>query len=292
MASKKKNSKNVDAEEKSKGEAFWTMLETTLIGRYIECFLAVLLMAAIGFIYHTGWAIVDKTAEAVVQFVVELPKKITSKQPKQDMPNPPAQTTVTGKQPVDLVPDGFTIYEEIKGDLNKDSLDDVVLVIESASEDERGEGGIIIGFNMGTYYDIAVENRGLFTYENGGVGVRAKTSIKKGVLVIDDCYGIDGILYNKTYKFRHQNANFELIGYDFTMKRSDGEHYYTLYMASVNFMTKRILIKTTNHGGEVFNNEIWKDFAIEEPITLQSIETLDHYDVMVQIGQTPDKYAN
>ena len=85
----------------------------------------------------------------------------------------------------------------VKGDLNKDALEDIVLIIKGTDkskiiEDEnrgkldRNRRGIIVLLNKGNYYQLAAENYDCFSSENedGGVYFAAELNveIKKGNL--------------------------------------------------------------------------------------------------------------
>jgi uncharacterized protein (TIGR02145 family) len=287
MASKKRKGKNAPniEDKKSKWASLLEMAENTLVGRWIECILATLLAAGTGYLYHVGWSFVEKTAASAVQFVVGLkPKPVASKHP-----------TVIAKESADLVPAGYTIYEEIKGDLNKDGLDDIVLIIDGDSEGSRS--GIIIAFNTGDHYDIALKNFSCFSYEDIEFGKcgspnRMGVSIKKDVLVIDYSDGCAGTHYHETYKFRHQNTGFEMIGYDFVAEEySEGEDRpIILRTTSVNFLSKKMHTKTnkSSNGKKNTFDEVWNDIAIREPIALRSIVTFYDYSVMDHITKIVD----
>ena len=287
MASKKRNDKNILKQEgkKSKWATVLETVENTLIGRWIECILATLLMAGTGYLYHAGWSFVEKTMASAVQFVVELkPKPVASKHP-----------VVITKKSADFVPAGYSIYKEIKGDLNKDGLEDIVFIIDGDSEGSRS--GIIIAFNTRDLYDVALENFDCFSYENvefgrcGSPG-RMGVSIKKGVLVIDYGGGCGGTYYRETYKFRYQNVDFEMIGYDVVVEEYLwGEERTTiLRTASVNFLSKKMQTKTnkTPNGKKDTFDEVWNDIAIKEPITLRNIGTFYDYNVMDHITKIVD----
>lgn len=285
MASKKRRGKNTPKQEdkKSKWASLLETAENTLIGRWVECILATLLTVGTGYIYLVGWSFVEKTVASAKQFVVEhKPKPAASKHPA---------ATATARKNAGLVPAGYAIHAEIKGDLNKDGLEDIVLVIDGDSE--RIRSGIVIAFNTGEHYDVALENRGCFSYDEDvkfskcGSPNRMGVSIKNGVLVIEYAGGCVGTYPRETYKFRYQNVGFEMIGYDVTAEEYiSGENSpIILRTTSVNFLSKKMQTKTnkTSNNRKAAFDEVWNDIIIKEPIALRNIVTLYDYSVMEHI---------
>jgi hypothetical protein len=281
MTSKKKPCQTAKTGAEGEKKTFWaTMLETlwaSRIGRWLECILATLLLAATWYLHQSGWSLVEKTAASAVRFVAEL-------KPKPGAPKiPAAAVAATAKSPAGLVPAGYKIESEIKGDLNKDGLEDAVLAIDAKKEDSYG--GLLIAFNRGEHYETALENRECFSYEGinfgrSGIPGHMSISIKKGVLVIENSDGCCGYYYNLTYKFRYQNNDFELIGYDATYSGFGDEHYgentVIVSATSINFLTNKMQTKTNKaakRGKEVFD-EVWSDITVKEPLSLRKLENL------------------
>ena len=86
------------------------------------------------------------------------------------------------KTPKDFIPEGFVLFSETKGDLNKDGKEDLVLVIkatdksrfvqdEYAGELDRNRRGIRILFQTDNGYELALANDTCFSseQEDGGV---------------------------------------------------------------------------------------------------------------------------
>lgn len=288
MASKKRKGKNTPNIEgkKSKWTSLLETVENTLAGRWIECILATLLVAGTGYLYHVGWSFMEKAAASVKQFVVEhRPKPVASK-----------RHTVIAERIAGFIPAGYSIYEEIKGDLNKDGLEEIVLIIDDG-DSEGSRSGIIIAFNTGDHYDIALENFGCFSYEDVAFGKcgspnRMNASIKSGFLIIDYAGGCVGTYPRETYKFRYQDTSFELIGYDVVAEEylSGEDRPIILKTTSVNFLSKKMQIKTnkTSNNKKTAFDEVWNDITIKEPITLQNIGTFYDYSVMEHIALIVD----
>lgn len=130
------------------------------------------------------------------------------------------------KSPTDFIPAGYVIFDKVLGDLNKDGIEDCVLIIkgtdkskiikdEYRGELDRNRRGLLILFKNQNSYNLAAKNYTCFSSENedGGVYSAPELSfeIKKGNLYISYGHGRYG---NREYIFRFQNSDFELIGFN------------------------------------------------------------------------------
>jgi len=169
-------------------------------------------------------------------------------------------STENAKSPAALVPTGYKILEEVKGDLNKDGLDDYVFVI-TGKQDESNRG-LVVAFNKGESYENILENRSIYS----GI-VSMKVTIKKGVLsiVVGETFA-DGHRYEE-YKFRFQNSDFELIGYDYSEKNGG-----SVSNRSMNLLSNKMQTKEDG-------DEKWNDIVIKEPIKLRKINNFERFDV-------------
>ncbi len=185
-----------------------------------------------------------------------------------------------------FIPNGYVFYEAYSGDLNKDGLKDSVIIIKGTDKAKfvevenrgilnRNRRGILVLFNKKTHYELVTKNLACFSSENedGGVYFPPDLSfeIKKGNLYVQYGHGRYGYW---SYTFRHQNANFELIGYD---NQSGGP--ITESVTSINFSTKtKIEKKNTNYGTEgaeeVFKTTT-KKIKINQLIKLSEIKDFD-----------------
>ncbi|MNP09092.1 hypothetical protein D3C76_1011830 [compost metagenome] len=162
-----------------------------------------------------------------------------------------------------------------------------VIVDEYRGKLDRNRRGLIIAFNKGDHYELALDNPSCFSSENedGGVYFAPElwVSVEKGILQIHYGHGRYGYW---SYKFRYQNAGFELIGYDMSENRGPLVERVT----SINFSTKKILIKeninqdTQEDGDEIFK-ETWKRFTLPVPFTLKTVADFDdfYYDKLYKI---------
>lgn len=207
------------------------------------------------------------------------------------------------KNPKDFVPEGYTIHkyeggifaegwDYIKGDLNKDGIEDLVLIIkgtdkskiiqdENRGELDRNRRGIIVLFKKGEYYELAAKNYDCFSSENedGGVYFAAELNveIKKGNLNIHYGHGRYG---HWSYTFRYQNGDMELIGYDLYSSRGPVPQYEV----SINFLTKKKLTRDNlnkdddgDHYEENYQ-DTWENINIKKLIKLSEIKDFDELD--------------
>lgn len=196
--------------------------------------------------------------------------------------------TEQGKELTNFLPKGFVISERINGDLNKDGIEDCVLIIKGTDkskiikdrfleESDRNRRGIIILFKKNNHYELAVKNYDCFSSENedGGVYFAPELSIEinKGNLYINYGHGRYGYC---SYSFRFQNSDFELIGYD----SSDDSGPIVNRLTSVNFLSKKIQIKENinqnakEDGDEVFK-ETWKKIQVDKLVKLSEVKDFD-----------------
>jgi len=185
----------------------------------------------------------------------------------------PASTLASAentKSPAALVPAGYAILQEVKGDLNKDGLEDYAFVI--AGKNSRG---IVIAFNKGEEYEKILENRNIFSYSENMSST--DVTIKKGVLWIVRNLSEYTAPGPDNYTFRFQNSDFELIGYEDsrTFVRPDIQ-----YKVSINLLSKKMQTTGREWGGGRITSEEWNDIVIKKPIKLREISNLEDFDLM------------
>lgn len=194
---------------------------------------------------------------------------------------------------MDFLPLGYTIFEKIFGDLNKDGVEDCVLMIkgtdinkiitdENHGRLDRNRRGVIVLFNMNGRYELVVGNYDCFSSESedGGVYYAPELSIEinKGNLYVHYAHGRYG--YWK-YTFRFQNSGFELIGYD----QSENRGPLVEKQTSINFLSKKkqekVNINENATGGDEVFKETWKNITISRLIRLTEIKDFDELDMHV-----------
>jgi hypothetical protein len=197
---------------------------------------------------------------------------------------------VQKQTPTDFIPKGYVLFETVKGDLNKDSVEDCILIIKGTDKNkiitdeyrgklDRNRRGIIILLRKNDRYELALKNYDCFSSENedGGVYFAPELSVEmtKNNLLVHYGHGRYGYW---EYTFRYQNSDFELIGYDAT----DGG-VVTNSTTSINFLTKRKQQKiNTNEnaqGGDEVFKETWKRIIIDKPVKLSEIKDFDELDL-------------
>jgi hypothetical protein len=194
------------------------------------------------------------------------------------------------QNPSDYLPKGYVIFEKIIGDLNKDGIEDCVLIIKGTDTSkiitdeyrgklDRNRRGIIVLFNKKDHYELAVKNYNCFSSENedGGVYFAPELSveIKKGNLHVHYGHGRYGYWQ---YTFRFQNSDFELIGYD----ESNGGVVIESE-TSINFLTKmkqkKVNTNENAQGGDEVFKETWKKISVNKIIKLSEIKDFDELDM-------------
>lgn len=191
----------------------------------------------------------------------------------------------------DFLPKGYVIFEKIYGDLNKDGIEDCVIIIkdtkkskiikdENSSELDRNRRGIIVLFNKKDHYELAAKNYDCFSSENeyGGVYFPPELNVEivKDNLYINYSHGRYGYWI---YTFRFQNSDFELIGYN----DSSNKGSLVISEISMNFLTKKkfekvIVNENAESGDEVFE-ETWKKINVNKLIKLSEIKDFDVFKI-------------
>ncbi|KQS92248.1 hypothetical protein [Chryseobacterium sp. Leaf394] len=198
------------------------------------------------------------------------------------------------KNVVDFIPAGYALYkeegmEDIKGHLNKDGLQDVVLVIKGTNpakfvDDEyrgrldRNRRGIIVLLNKGSHYEVASKNYNCFSSENEDGGVyyapELGLSIEKGNLIVSYGHGRYG---HWSYTFRSQDGDLALIGYDASYNRGPVPQTET----SINFLTRKKLTRDNlnkDDDGESYVENFEDSWETVEVSTLLKLSEIKDFD--------------
>lgn len=203
-----------------------------------------------------------------------------------------SEAYIAHEKPSDFLPDGYTLFEEIpSGDLNKDGIKDLILIIKATRKDaffdheyqgrlDRNRRGIIVLFKVDGGYTSASENYTCFSseHEDGGVYVPPDLSVKgeKGNLYVHYGHGRYGYW---TYTFRFKNGDFELIGYD----SSNNMGPVTMSQTSINFVTKKkkesVNINRDNPDDEELFEDTWT--AIKPKKTFRLSQIIDFDELVV-----------
>ncbi len=239
------------------------VLEKTLFAGYSTA----ILFPALAFLLYSCGTATDPASRTNAADTVAFAEAQTP--PVTSAPPPEASSTSLAR----FVPEGYVLYEEsglenIAGDLNKDGLEDRVLLVKGTAKSkivpvenrgvlDRNRRGIIILFNTGNGYEKVLQNLDCFSSENeeGGVYYAPELypEIKKGNLYIQYLHGRYGYW---TYTFRYQNGDFELIGYD------ESNHRGPIVESdlSVNFSTGKLIQRENiNEEIEEGGDEVFKE---------------------------------
>ena len=183
------------------------------------------------------------------------------------------------------IPAKYVLFEAIQGDLNKDGIQDLVLIVKATDPTQwvnheyrgkldRNRRGIIVLLKEKGRYKKLTQNLSAFSSENeeGGVYFAPELwfEINKGLLNVHYGHGRYGYW---NYSFRLQNQDLRLIGYD----SSSNHGPYVESETSMNFLTdKKVIRKNLNEDpdGEPRFKEIWSKAKIS-PIYLSKIQDFD-----------------
>ena len=110
----------------------------------------------------------------------------------------------TKKNPLDFLPESFVLFEKVLGDLNKDGLEDCILVVKGTQKEmiiqdeylgelDRNRRGIIILIHNKDGYELALKNINCFAseHEDGGAYYAPELSVyvRKGNLYVSYEHG-------------------------------------------------------------------------------------------------------
>ena len=211
----------------------------------------------------------SKADTAAPQAAVSQSMKRISKVGKQgDM----HQYDVADRQRItDFIPKGYKLFEKISGDLNKDGLDDCVLIIKATRKDgferdyegkliDRNRRGIIILFTEKDGYKLASKNYNCFSSENEDGGNYFSPEL--GVIIKDSklyLHYYHGRYGYWEYCFRYQNSDFMLIGYEASHDRGP----VVLFKTSINFLTG-VEYDDESINADNFNDDSEDDSELDE----------------------------
>jgi len=194
------------------------------------------------------------------------------------------------KNLADFIPKNHVPFDTIYGDLNKDGLEDCVLIIKGTDKSkiitheyrgklDRNRRGIMVLLNKKGGYELAVKNYNCFSSENEDGGVyyapELDFQIDKNKLFINYSHGRYGYW---SYTFRLQNNDLELIGYDGSSNRGP----IVLTEISINFLTRKKIVNQNINENTYDDDEIFekKETKISRTklIKLSEIEDFDELD--------------
>lgn len=170
--------------------------------------------------------------------------------------------TAKGKDIDSLIPCGWSILEDFngelvkaEGDLNKDGITDIAVVIENTEEDEEAPPRALLiafGNNDGTFSLSIISDKVILKRDEGGVwgDPFESLSIDRGSVLVSDYGGSNWRWYNK-YRFRFQDDDWYLIG------ATTGSYYSAETTRDhadeedINLLTGDYILRTTDENGKV-----------------------------------------
>ena len=186
------------------------------------------------------------------------------------------------------IPQGYTVFDKIAGDLNKDGIQDSVFIIKKIDPGQiivdelrgsldRNRRGIVVFLSEDNQYQVACRNLACFSSENedGGVYYPPELSIdiQQNKLYITYQHGRYGAW---TYAFRYQSNQFVCIGFD----NSENFGPIVQQQTSINFLTQMKQVKTNTNdlaedsGEEVFEEQ-WLELEINQLQVLSKVQDFD-----------------
>jgi hypothetical protein len=195
------------------------------------------------------------------------------------------------QNPLNFLPIGYALFEKIDGDLNRDGIEDCILVVKGTDQNQlitseeneildRNRRGIIVLFKINGGYEIVLKNLDCFSSENEDGGVyfapELTIQIENGNIKIDYGHGRYG---GWGYTFGFQNSDFELIEYFSSEHRGPIAERGT----KINFLTKKKLVwvntNENDRGGEEVIEETWENISIASFLKLSKIKNFDELDL-------------
>lgn len=189
----------------------------------------------------------------------------------------------------EIISKNWKILNSKKGDLNNDGILDLVFAIQNTdpnnikNHDGLGSDKIdlnprILGIYFGSKYgsfEQKLISKDFIILKDSPTMDEPLDNIninKKGILEIDFRFWYSAgswSMSNHTYKFRYQNDDFRLIGYESNEShRGTGET--TDY--SVNFLTNKMKITKGNFSKDEPESIKWKKFILKDKLTIRTLK--------------------
>lgn len=193
---------------------------------------------------------------------------------------PPKETNPKPIPPFEMdIPNGHTLLTQTSGDLDKDEIDEKIIVLNNGIISDFGEERTILIFKAdnGAWKMWERSTGAILPSKNGGMMGDPFQSIKveNGALVINH-FGGSRIKWEYTHRFRFQNEKWELIGATSTSYAPcDEQQIFDYNLASGNVIYKDEKLTCSN--GE---NEKVKAVRYETNFNYKknSLPTLDDFD--------------
>lgn len=170
----------------------------------------------------------------------------------------------------DFLPKGQIADSITKGDLNKDGIDDLVMVYQPEKLLKKENNAVrtlrILLMQNDGKYALAAESNGAIAGENINNTFFRDTEIKKGLLIINHDYIRGGLVH----KYRYQNGGFYLIGAESTI--GDSSYFSTI---DYNLSTGKYIYIYENTDDDKQQPKSSKKEGVKKPSRLSNIETYE-----------------
>ncbi len=179
-----------------------------------------------------------------------------------------------------LVPEGWEIIDVQTGDLNKDQVDDVAMIVRFMGDVASPPRSLIVAFKTAGGYSepYRADDVIMGEHEGGTMGDPLQPmQIRRGTIVLSFSGG-SRERWGYTYIFRYQKGDFRLIGATSEGGDPIDENYYTY---DYNLSTGKIVI-TRTYGKEPERNETKEMEKFLDP--LPSLSTFSHETVNLWEG--------
>jgi len=163
----------------------------------------------------------------------------------------------SGKTLDDFAHEGWEIIDTVAGDLNKDYLEDVAIILEYKDSVVEGRRAIwrnqkrqtkprilLVVLRVADHYELKVQQNEMLLRKNEGDDTYPddpyeSMKIIKGVLHLNFRWSVMGGGQSMHYVIRYQSNDFYLIGYTF-----ESGYHSSVTISDFNFSTKKYI----NHG--------------------------------------------
>lgn len=170
----------------------------------------------------------------------------------------------------DFLPKGQQADSITTGDLNKDGLDDLVMVYQPEKLLKQEKSSVrtlrILLMQNDGKYELAAESNGAVSGENVNNTFFSGTEIKKGLLIINHDY----IRGGSVHKYRYQNGGFYLIGAE--SRTGDSSYFSSI---DYNLSTGKYIYIYENTDDDKQQPKSSKKEGVKKPSSLPNIETYE-----------------
>ena len=153
-------------------------------------------------------------------------------------------------------PKGYTLLSQASGDLNKDGIDEKVVVLNNGIVSDFGEERTILIFKVdnGAWKMWERSTGAILSSDSGGMmgDPFQSIAVENGAIVINH-FGGSSSKWDLTHRFRYQNDNWELIG-----ATSISSYFTELETFDYNLTSGNVIYKKEEIGYDDKDNQVVK----------------------------------